>query len=67
MKQFLDVSAAARFLNLAPQTLNKLRCVGGSPPFYKAGRRVLYERTELEQWVLARRQLSTSDRHSPTL
>lgn len=27
----------------SPKTLNKLRCIGGGPPFKKVGRRVLYD------------------------
>ena len=61
MKEMLDVKGAAAYLRLAPQTLNKLRCVGGSPPYFKAGRRVLYDRAELDIWLDARRRRSTSD------
>lgn len=61
MKEMLDSGQAAQYLRLARQTLAKLRCVGGSPPFYKVGRQVLYERTELDQWLDTRRRRSTSD------
>lgn len=61
MKDMLDVNGAASYLRLAKQTLNKLRSVGGSPPYYKAGRRVLYDRAELDRWLDARRRRSTSD------
>ena len=61
MRILLDVKGAATYLSLAPQTLNKLRCVGGSPAFFKAGRRVLYDRADLDAWLDERRFQSTAD------
>ncbi len=65
MKDMLDSRQAAGYVRLARQTLAKLRCVGGSPPFYKVGRQVLYERSDLDRWLDARRRTSTSDPGSP--
>jgi len=56
-----DVSTAAKRIGLARQTLNKLRTVGGGPPFYKLGRRVLYSEADLIAWMDQRRKFSTSD------
>ncbi|MCK9542489.1 MAG: DNA-binding protein [Novosphingobium sp.] len=39
---------------IAHATLNKLRSVGGGPEFQKFGRAVLYPRTALDEWALAR-------------
>jgi hypothetical protein len=36
----------------SPQTLAKLRCLGGSPNFFKAGRAILYPRDGLDSWSL---------------
>jgi hypothetical protein len=52
---------AAAYIRRAPQTLAKLRVVGGGPPFYKLGRSVFYKREDLDQWLDARRRRSTSD------
>jgi excisionase family DNA binding protein len=52
---------AAAYVGLAVQTLAKMRVSGESPPFYKLGRQVLYDRAELDEWVAARRRRSTSD------
>ena len=57
----LDVPAAARFLGLAVPTLAKMRCVGGSPIFIKAGRKVLYHRSDLIAWLNARRVRNTTE------
>lgn len=57
----LSASGAAVYLGLAQTTLAKLRCVGGSPAFMKLGRRVLYDRADLDTWLAARRAKSTSD------
>src|SRR6188472_1878898 len=54
-----DTRAASAFLTAsgyttAPATLNKLRCIGGGPVFEKFGRRPLYSKTALLEWVRAR-------------
>ena len=49
----------------APATLNKRRCIGDGPPFWKVGANVRYPRHELVAWAIQRRGLlrrSTSDR-----
>jgi hypothetical protein len=57
----LDEKSAADFLwhecgyVIAQATLRKRRCVGGGPPFFKAGRRVFYEPEPLRHWGLAQR------------
>jgi len=60
-KRLLGTPEAAKYLGLAVQTLAKMRVSGDSPPFYKLGRQVLYDRSELEDWVAARKRRSTSD------
>lgn len=57
----LSAADAAAYIGLAPSTLAKLRCLGGSPQFLKLGRRVLYERSALDDWLQLRRASSTSD------
>ena len=39
---------------LAPATLAKLACLGGGPPFQKAGRVPLYPVNLLDEWANAR-------------
>jgi hypothetical protein len=56
-----DVQAAARFTAIAVATLAKMRCIGGGPPFVKAGRRVLYRRGDVIAWLNARRVKNTTE------
>jgi hypothetical protein len=57
----LNVQAAARFTGMAVATLAKMRCMGGGPVFVKAGRRVLYRRGDLLQWLSERRVRNTTE------
>jgi hypothetical protein len=57
----LDTQAAARFTQLAPATLAKLRSMGGSPVYVKAGRKILYRRSDLIEWLNARRVRNTGE------
>lgn len=57
---YLRVAAAARYLAVSVSTLNKLRCSGGGPPYYRIGRAVLYRRADLDSWVERSVRRSTS-------
>ena len=57
----LDTPLAATYLGLSPATLETLRSRGGGPRFSKLGRRVVYQREELDAWMAERSQRSTSD------
>ena len=61
MKELVDSNGAAVYLHLARQTLAKMRLAGTGPAYYKVGRRILYDRTDLDDWLDARRHHSTSD------
>ena len=61
MRELLDAKGAAAYLRLASQTLAKMRLSGMGPPYYKVGRRVLYDRTDLDRWLDSKRRFSTSD------
>ncbi len=60
-KRLLTAKDAASYIGLAAQTLAKMRVTGDSPPFYKVGRQVLYDRADLDAWLAERRRRSTSD------
>jgi DNA helicase HerA-like ATPase len=60
-KRLLIARDAALYIGLAQQTLAKMRVTGDSPPFYKVGRQVLYDKADLEAWLCVRRRRSTSD------
>lgn len=57
----LNASEAAEYLQISASTLAKLRVYGGGPPFYKFGRRVLYDLEDIERWAAEHRRTSTSD------
>lgn len=59
--QRMNTEQAAHYLGLSPRTLEKLRLTGGGPSYLKPGRRVIYERLELDRWIEATRRRSTSD------
>jgi excisionase family DNA binding protein len=55
------VKEAAAFLNVSKSFIDKLRCHGGGPLFVRLGsRKILYRRTDLENWARQRRYDSTS-------
>jgi predicted DNA-binding transcriptional regulator AlpA len=57
----LRTKEAAARVGLAESTLEKLRCLGGGPPFYRVGaKRVLYDSGELDAWARRKRCESTS-------
>lgn len=58
---FYSNSEAAAYLHLSPRTLEKMRVIGGGPPFRKFGRRVFYTLPDLEEWAGRRQCDSTSD------
>jgi predicted DNA-binding transcriptional regulator AlpA len=60
-RRMLRVSEAANFVGLSVSYLNKIRVLGGSPRYIKAGRAVLYDPRDLESWLADRRRVSTSD------
>lgn len=57
----LTVRGAADYLGLAISTLNKLRCTGGGPSYFKLGRSVRYDPHDLDEWLAAHRVTNTSE------
>lgn len=60
----LSTPLAADYVGLSPATLETMRVRGGGPAFVKLGRRVVYRREDLDEWLHQRRRLSTSDDRS---
>jgi hypothetical protein len=59
--EYLNTQQAAKRYGLSPSWLSKLRVFGGGSPYFKIGRRVLYERSAFEDWLASHRRTSTSD------
>lgn len=55
----IKVAEAAARVGLSISQLNKLRCLGGGPAFYKLGAAVLYDPADLDAWLAERRRTST--------
>ena len=53
----LTTGEAARYLGLAPATLNKWRVYRTGPRFLKLGRAVRYRRADLDAYVASHTQL----------
>ena len=63
--QRLRTPATAEYVGLAISTLEKMRCRGDGPPFIRIGpRAVVYDTRDLDAWLSARRQNSTSEEFS---
>ncbi|MEQ1754677.1 MAG: helix-turn-helix domain-containing protein [Micropepsaceae bacterium] len=56
----LGPQKAAEFLGLSKQTLAKLRTTGGGPEYVKIGRRVVYRRQKLEEFLFDKARPHTS-------
>ena len=59
--RYLDTKQAAAYLGLSVKTLEKLRITGRGPRYAKAGRRVIYDRRDLDRWVAARKRGFTGE------
>jgi predicted DNA-binding transcriptional regulator AlpA len=55
----IRVQEAAARVGLSKSTLDKLRCFGGGPAYFKLGRAVVYSTEALDDWLAARSRTST--------
>ena len=60
-EEYLDPLAAANFTKRSKSTLDKLRCSGNGPRFIRAGRKILYKKTDLIAWLDSKTFGSTSE------
>jgi excisionase family DNA binding protein len=58
---YLTQDEAAKVMRLSPRTLERHRLTGTGPRFVKAGRRVLYRRSDLDAWADQHTFASTSE------
>ena len=57
----LSVEDAAVYIGLSVSTLNKMRIWGNGPKYLKLGRRILYDTTQLDNWMADKLRSKTSD------
>ncbi len=62
--RYLRTPDAALHLGLSARTLEKHRCFGTGPKYFKLGGRIVYEITDLDAWAGMGRRDSTT--HPPT-
>jgi excisionase family DNA binding protein len=58
--EFLTPKQAAGYLRVSKSYLDKLRVYGGGPNFLRFGRKILYQKSELNLWAAERSFSSTS-------
>jgi len=56
----LNVIQAAGYASISKSTLDKLRVYGGGPVFIKVGARVVYDRSDLDTWLVGKKIANTS-------
>lgn len=61
-QDLLNVRESAEHLRVSKSYLDKLRVYGGGPLFLRLGaRKILYRRSDLDEWAASRRYRSTSE------
>jgi len=60
-KLHLRTPQAAEYLGLSASVMEKMRLRGDGPPYAKLGRLVIYDVSDLDAWVNARKRTSTID------
>lgn len=58
---YLTTIQLGNILDLSPKTLERMRCQGNGPAFYKTGRKVLYSQTKINEWMSENCYKSTSE------
>jgi predicted DNA-binding transcriptional regulator AlpA len=53
--QTLNVIQAAAYTNLSKSSLDKLRVYGSGPLYIKVGARVVYDRIDLDTWLIGKK------------
>jgi excisionase family DNA binding protein len=53
--EYMTTAEVAELLRTSPETVRWFRYVGKGPRSFKVGRRVLYDRSDVEAWLAAAR------------
>jgi Helix-turn-helix domain len=60
-RRWATTKQVAEYTRQSDSKYEKMRLIGDGPPFYKAGKSVLYDLNEIDDWIAAQRRESTSD------
>lgn len=58
---FLNAKQASQLVGISVSTLAKWRLSGAGPIYSKVGRRVVYQRSQIEAWMKRNSHASTSE------
>ena len=61
MSDFADTFEVASELKISRQALAKWRVSGEGPPFIRCGAKILYRRSDIDDWLNARTASSTTE------
>jgi predicted DNA-binding transcriptional regulator AlpA len=59
-KRKFSAREAAAILGVSKSWLDKKRVLGGGPPFFRFGRRVVYDERDIEKWAAMTRHAEPS-------
>ena len=57
----LRVPQAAEYLGVSKSLLDKLRCYGSGPAYFKIGATIIYSTDDLNDWIASRRVVPAND------
>jgi predicted DNA-binding transcriptional regulator AlpA len=60
-RHMLNTTDAAAYCGSSVSTFTKLRLYGNGPIYVKLGRRVVYDPSDLDNWLASHRRASTSE------
>ena len=60
-QRYLRPREAASYIGISTSTLAKMRLRGDGPPYSKAGRAVVYDLDEIDEWLRVNARRSTSE------
>jgi predicted DNA-binding transcriptional regulator AlpA len=55
-----NVRDAAAYIGSTKSYMDKLRCYGGGPRYYKIGAKIVYDEADLDAWLAERARSNTS-------
>ncbi len=60
VKRRINVREAAAYIGSSKSKMDKLRCYGGGPKYYKLDHKIVYDVADLDAWLTERAYANTS-------
>ena len=64
IKRRLSPKEAAAYIGSSKSKMDKWRCYGGGPKYYKLDHRVVYDTADLDKFLADRARANTSQNHA---